>query len=289
MKSVLQLSKQKQSFKLPYTTTTLVKSRFFYVQTTGVIYTSKGYFVKRHNMDSLLLLYVLDGKGFLEYRGSGYDLTRHKLFIIDCMEEHKIRSNTDHPMTFCFVHFNGIQSREYVHIILEAHPCFFSNQDNREILKTIRSIILVVKRKRNHGEILCSRWIHSFLTDLLLKAEIRFSEHDSAPESIRRALDCIEDYYAEELSLEYMAEQAGMSKYHFTRMFKKYNGQTPYDYLLSFRLNKAKLMLINTNLQVGEIADKAGFKDLSHFTRTFKSHECMTALEYRKNFCSEGA
>jgi len=91
----------------------------------------------------------------------------------------------------------------------------------------------------------------------------------------------IEKNYATDISLEDMAAVACSSKYHFCRNFKKITGYGPYEYLVKYRINKAKSLLKETDISVGEIAEYVGFGSTSNFIQTFKKLEGLTPLKYR--------
>ena len=81
-----------------------------------------------------------------------------------------------------------------------------------------------------------------------------------------------------------LADQFSINKFHFHRMFKKYLGTTPNEYLITIRINKAKELLRATNLQINQIAPRVGIENVSHFINTFKKSEGMTPLEFRNQW-----
>jgi AraC family transcriptional regulator len=99
---------------------------------------------------------------------------------------------------------------------------------------------------------------------------------------IRDALSFIEDHYGERISLAKMAMVAGMSKYHFLRMFRLELGLTPYQYLLNSRLRRVASRLANTSDPVSFIAWENGFRDLSTFNGHFRRMYGLTPLAHRR-------
>jgi AraC family transcriptional regulator len=67
-----------------------------------------------------------------------------------------------------------------------------------------------------------------------------------------------------------MAAAANLSPYHFARSFKRTMGITPHQYALRRRIERAKEMLLETNLPIGDVARRAGFVSPSHFSQQFK-------------------
>ena len=86
------------------------------------------------------------------------------------------------------------------------------------------------------------------------------------------------------ITIDDMAKVACISKYHFSRLFKESTGQSPYKYLSQYRIDKAKDLLISTNLSVNEIALRVGFDDMSSFIYLFKQHMHVSPLQFRKHY-----
>ena len=97
------------------------------------------------------------------------------------------------------------------------------------------------------------------------------------------AIAHIETRYAEKISLEDLAQKAHLSARHFQRVFHKYVGRSPIDYLLHIRIDKAAELLQNTNHTITEIAFDCGFTDSNYLTRYFRKITTQTPGQYRKS------
>ena len=95
------------------------------------------------------------------------------------------------------------------------------------------------------------------------------------------AIRLIESDAARPLELREMAAVAGMSKYHFLRVFRRLTGLTPHRYLVSARLRRAALALTSSRRPVIDVALDAGFGDLSTFNKTFRAVFDLTPRQYR--------
>jgi AraC-like DNA-binding protein len=93
--------------------------------------------------------------------------------------------------------------------------------------------------------------------------------HPSHSGRVRDVLDRIEQSCREPLSLPELAAAAGLSPFHFLRVFRRSTGTTPHQYLIGARLRLAVRMLLDTNRAVTDVAYETGFRDLSNFVRTF--------------------
>lgn len=96
--------------------------------------------------------------------------------------------------------------------------------------------------------------------------------------------DYINNHFAEDLSLETVASQAGFSKFHFSRLFKQYTDSTFYKYLNQKRIEFAKSLLQDPGVSVTEVAFKSGFSSLSAFLRMFKLMNNCTPTEFREMY-----
>jgi AraC-like DNA-binding protein len=99
-----------------------------------------------------------------------------------------------------------------------------------------------------------------------------------------KTCEYINDNAIENLSLDDIAAVAGLSRFHFLRVFKKSTGMSPYAYLLHRRLQLAKEG-IRRRKSLADAAIDAGFSDQSHLSRRFKAAYGITLNQYRKAVC----
>jgi len=101
------------------------------------------------------------------------------------------------------------------------------------------------------------------------------------PEGLLRTVRYLADNLCREIYLDNLAGEAGMSKYHFCRVFKCHLGMSPMQFLAAMRIERAKLMLRRPELTVASIAFKVGFNDISDFIRQFKRQTGATPTAYK--------
>ena len=88
--------------------------------------------------------------------------------------------------------------------------------------------------------------------------------------------------YTQNISLNDIAESGNICRSKCCKLFKKYLNQTPIDFLNTYRLEISKSLLINSNLNITEIALNSGFNHLSYFSKLFYQKYNFTPKEYRK-------
>ena len=106
------------------------------------------------------------------------------------------------------------------------------------------------------------------------------------PERLRKAVNYIEVNLSKPLSLKCLAQQACLSKYHFSREFKKYTGMSPIHFMMNRRVCLATLLLQNKDLPISNVATRSGFYDQSEFARWFKKATGFTSSWCRKSFAT---
>lgn len=112
------------------------------------------------------------------------------------------------------------------------------------------------------------------------------NQQSSASKFDRSQVDKVDAYIAENMgksiSVDNLADLLGCSKFYFLREFKKLVGQTPYQYLMSKRLEEARLRLGDSKETIAAVAIDLGFNDQAHFSRAFKGQFGITPKQFQK-------
>jgi AraC family transcriptional regulator len=98
----------------------------------------------------------------------------------------------------------------------------------------------------------------------------------------QRITDRIEDGLHSDLSLQSLANETGYSRGHFVSMFRASAGITPHQYLISRRIERAKLLLKKKEQSLIDIALSCGFSSQAHMAQVFKAKTGMTISEFRR-------
>ncbi|MEM9512840.1 MAG: AraC family transcriptional regulator [Cyanobacteria bacterium J06642_2] len=99
---------------------------------------------------------------------------------------------------------------------------------------------------------------------------------------LQPAIDFIEASLTKDMSLDELAAIAGLSKFHFARLFKQTFGLSPHQYVIQRRIERAAISLQRGEQTILQIAHNFGFSDQSHFTRAFKKVKGTTPKQFLK-------
>jgi len=99
---------------------------------------------------------------------------------------------------------------------------------------------------------------------------------------IRIAKQFINDNYMNTITLEDVSSMVNFNPSYFSALFKKETGENFLEYVSRVRINKAKELLKDTDLNIATICEKVGYQDIAHFTRYFKKYTGIKPNAYRK-------
>ncbi|TDL69934.1 helix-turn-helix domain-containing protein [Paenibacillus amylolyticus] len=108
------------------------------------------------------------------------------------------------------------------------------------------------------------------------------NRYPSIRDQVSKVIEIVESSYTQPLTLHVLAEMIGTSPRSLSRKFKQSTGTSPIDYLIQFRLFKAKEMLLQTDATLDEIAVGIGYPDGYYLGRMFKKHTGLSPLQFKE-------
>jgi len=144
----------------------------------------------------------------------------------------------------------------------------FSSQGGCPELETVAGLSRLFAWIRNQGQF-----------DTLSAQE----EADSRIDRMKPVLEYIESHYSTAVTLEDLAQVAGMNPKYFCRVFRSLIHHSPVDYLNFYRIEQAANLLDSTDLPVTEVGNRCGFWESSYFTKVFKKYKGTTPAAYRRD------
>lgn len=219
--------------------------------------------------ENIEFLYATEGSGYVLCGTEKLPLTPQTVVVVNADTLHSIGTDT-RVVHRCLIidnsYFiaNGVpiqslyfqplitdpQVRELLEAISKAYAQY--NPENYHCILSIRTLVLQLV------QYLCQQYTTR-------RPDIPSSEH------VKKAMACLRQNLCQPISLDALAEEVGISKYHLSRQFKLFTGSTVVQTLNQMRCNEA-YRLIEKGLSVSAAATSCGFDNLSYFTRTYKKH-----------------
>lgn len=236
------------------------------------------YYIHRECFDSILLMYIEKGTLYLEVENNTYTANEGEFVLLNCYNPHSYYTKENTTCLWC--HFDGITARRYYNEITSHLGNTFYIPEAMSVLQKLQNIYSLFRDGKAIREPLISKYLTDILTLFLLS-----STTDECSNSkgllIEESMSYIREHFYEDIPLDKLAADAGLSMYHFLRIFKKESGYTPHQYIINTRMSHAKYLLTNTDMSVKEICFRTGFSSESVFCNAFKKHQNLTPSQYQ--------
>ncbi len=169
----------------------------------------------------------------------------------------------------------------------DAYCLKLSPEQSETLQKMMRKILEIneASEEENYGKELR---IQLALAELLLEINVYYRQNHSIkgvqnganPQLIYDIIEFINTNYADEIPLDFLAQKFYINKYSLCQNFKRVTGISPNQYIINYRIERAKEMLIRGD-NVEKVCMQAGFNNLSHFSRTFKNKVGMSPKKFQ--------
>jgi AraC-like DNA-binding protein len=272
------------SVRIIATPSTLAQSALFYVQEIGHFEALQHYFTEREQLESYLIIYTLSGEGRLNYAGRHYTLSQGQLLFIDCMNYQHYASTGDMPWEMLWVHVNGSSIKTYYEQYAQYAEVLVRLAPDTPIPALLRQLLELHKTRTYRTELVSAKLIVELLTEIVLGARELTRPASDMPSYIGMIARQMEEEYAQKHTLDQLARQHSVNKYHMAKQFKRYTGFSPNEYLIQTRITRAKELLKYSDMPISEIAETIGIDNVSHFITLFKDRASHTPLSYRKKW-----
>ncbi len=276
-----------RSVWLAATPSSLEAAQPFVCTEAGVLYGRGRFEVNREYKGSHLLIFTLKGAGVISQAGEEARVCEGDALLLDCRCPHRYRTAPD----------ADVWEHRWAHISGPGVDGLASMMRSGTCLPSARVPFDLMQRRFDE---LVGLWgleglsqvaerglvIHGMLCDLM---DGLYAPHGQEADPLRDAYAFIESRYAEDIRVEDIAHASSVSTSHLNLLFRRQAGTTPHDYLVRYRVTRAKDLLANTGLPIAEIARRTGFNSESNFAYRFSKMNGVSPRSYRAEVRRGGA
>jgi len=256
-----------------------LRSLHYYIAFCGHFTCTFGYQIKRPYYEHLLLAYVHAGEFHITYNQQKQIARAGDMVILDCQSPHHYYSGAN--LIFTWFHVDGCNAHELCADINKRHGILFSHHHKDLVKDKMFHLISNFRNNQPLAAPIISDDIHSIICHMYPDANPSGS-FEKKEESVALVIEYLKNHLSDPVTVEDMSSIANLSRYHFSRTFKKSTGLSPYQYLLNMRFDYAKHLLKTTGLSVGEIAGRTGFQSEIAFITAFSEKIGLPPGQYRK-------
>ncbi|RKN80593.1 helix-turn-helix transcriptional regulator [Paenibacillus ginsengarvi] len=237
----------------------------------------------RRNAEGMLFQYTLSGSGYLEAEGRLFPVPKDRAFLVEIPGDHRYyyEPSSGKPWEVLWIRFGGELAATYWEQLCNRGRVLSFERDSKPI-RLLFQLYGDVKGGRLGGAVDQSVRIYEWLLHVWDEAarpgKPELPHHEAV---FPRAVLFMNEQYHRPLTLEDIANEEKLSKYHFCKQFHRKIGMSPIAYLNKVRMEEAVSLLSTTSLPVADIARLTGFETPGYFAKVFKRLVGGTPTEYR--------
>ena len=238
----------------------------------GYEYNDSGYYHERENGIGYMFTYTVSGVAELIYENNHHLLRKGDLCMIDLNKKNVLKVINNNHWEIYFIHIIGSNINEIFRNF--KHNCgIVKHNFNPE--KIINCVEFLLKKNNPYAS-------SAILYETLMDALFQSSTTEYEDIGINKAVNYIYDNFKEDISLDEICEEIGLSKFHFIRKFKDLVGIPPKQFIIELRIKKASELLIATKMPLSKIASECGFNSTKNMYYSFEKIYGIGPKEFQK-------
>ncbi len=243
-----------------------------------------------HWHDRIELLRIKKGKLLIRVKEEEKVLQADEMAIVCPCQLHKgiaLEDDTEYNVImFNIEDFSNATtvSKKFLKPIANSIITFNNFTSDKELIKLADEIVEFHKKMPLINPLQIHGCVYNLLGQFYLKCSPEQIIHNPSDEKFNAVIDYINKNYIEKITTKNLSEMFGYDEAYFCRKFKKVTGIPAMKYINILRLEQAQHLLKRSDEEIGTIATKCGFSDISYFTQSFHSHCGMSPTDFRKRF-----
>src|SRR6056297_182149 len=239
-----------------------------------------GHHMHREHHHDNLLIYCTEGKAFLNVRGEPYTVEAGDLLLLPAGANHRYTADPDNPWTIHWVHYTGPLAEDFRHYMGFDGPTRIRHLGRQPRLLVDFNGLLSVRQTgfRARGLIHAANRLRQLLAAVPINADETGHERQAELETIHNYM---REHLDERISLEQLADLAGLSPAHFATRYREQTGTSPIQHFLHLKVERACQMLDTSSLSFADISRRLGYDDAYYFSRLFKKVMGQSPRDYR--------
>ena len=248
-----------------------------------------------HSHDFAEITYILSGKGQYFVEGKVYDVQPGDLIMCSPgVKHHNIVTSETEPTVECFIGFTDFAFHDMPEnsIILKGDP--YVLRPSVELKQQLSKLCYAMLAENDTNQVGKYFMLKSHLIQIMLLLMRQIVEPEPTQEgcnfeshyknyAVNQIINYLDEHCSERISLDRIAKNMYLSPVYISKIFKEETGESPINYLIKIRLEKAKVMLEAPGpVSIKKIATSVGYDDAYHFSKLFKKYYSVSPLNYRK-------
>lgn len=258
------------------------KGRPLVVVCGGVEHCTPNYRIDRESFPFYSIEYVARGSGQVKLKARTYRLRPGRLFAYGPGIPHQITGNGANPLVKYFVDFTGTNASALLRSCGLAIGCVSEIFPANALQSLLDELIQAGLNGHHESAQLCAKLLECLALRIVGAHAPLEAAETLAFATYQQCRRHIEEHCLQLRTLEQIGSECHVNSAYLCRLFRRYDQQTPYQYLLRLKMNHAAERLQQSNLLVKQVAEQVGFADPFHFSRVFKSVLGLSPDSFRR-------
>lgn len=237
-----------------------------------------------------LIHLVISGKGSYVVHDTTYHLSANQAFIIYPDETVLYTADATAPWEYCFFAFNGGYAQELIertgfrdgNMVITVPPAIAV-----QLTEQIEATAKTLNHPMPNADLYAMSQLVSFFTLLADSHSDNIQPDAMTRDFVRKAVGYIRFNYASPITIMELSQSLCINRSYLYRIFKEEVGLSPSEYLNNYRIDRAKHLLVESDMPISQIAMSTGFSTFSSFYRLFRLKYNMSARQYRAKYSKE--
>lgn len=257
-------------------------TREMYPLAAGFYPHARGHHMQRDEHDNWLLIYCSEGQGEVRLNNeAAHIVSAGDLISLPPGRPHDYAAHTEHPWTLHWIHFGGEQDSPTLALMPNWETVTHVGLHPRLLADFDWLCELRLAGAHMDAYIHAAFLLRQLVSHLSLLVRRRERGRGQAI-NVDHARQLMLEHVHGQLNLDELARQTRLSKFHFCRKFKNLTGETPIQYFIGLKMQRACHPLDSATLSIKQVAEDLGYDDAYYFSRLFKKVMGVAPIQYRR-------
>ncbi|WP_088105622.1 AraC family transcriptional regulator [Halalkalibacter urbisdiaboli] len=260
--------------------------------------TLEQFYMDNHTHDDLEIMYVIQGNCVVNVEQQPITLKKGDFILLDANLAHQLLVEKGNPcrmlnIEFSFTGKKGIfpslkelatENKRIVELLTFCDG-YIVLKDANEIYHTLKHLVLELDKKEDEKDVMVQLHLTQLfiqITRIMIEEKERKNKQQQTNVYIKKVIEYLHHHYDCELRMQVIAEVVNLHPGYLHRIFKKQMGVTVMEYLTGLRIEKAKMLLADTDIPIIDVSSFVGINSRQYFSLLFKKYTLQSPLAYRK-------
>lgn len=258
-----------------------------------------GFYMANHTHSSMEIMYVISGECRVEVERQDFQMKKHQFIFIDSEVPHRLIVEKNKPcrmlnLEFALTEMNRTfppinelaeESKELQELLVMKEAYHFL-KDRNGVFHSLRNLVLELDSQMNDTSD-NYLMVHILFTQLLLliARNVVQAKNESTQLSnlyLKKVIEYLHENYDYDIRIEHLSAITHLHPNYIHRIFKESMGCTIIEYLTKIRIEKAKMLITQTDIPITKVASFIGMNSSQYFSKVFKKHIGITPSALRK-------